>query len=166
MINSLTINKLRGGRYEVRVKTDKFGAWASLADVGFGLSQFLPVLVADLQLPEDSTVMIAQPEIHLHPSAQAQLADYFIRQIHNNKKNYFIETHSEYILNRLRAAIVKGTLTPASLKVFSFENRGKDVDIHEIKFTKDGRILNAPQGFFDTYMMDIMDIAVNAAGTS
>ena len=95
LMNLLTINKFRGGRYEVRVKTNKFGAWASLADVGFGISQFLPLIVADLQLPKDSTIVIDQPEIHLHPRAQAQLADYFIRQINNNEKKYIIETHSE-----------------------------------------------------------------------
>lgn len=165
LINTLTINKFRGGRYEVRVRTKLLGAWASLVDVGFGISQFLPVIVADLQLPKGSTLMVDQPEIHLHPSAQAQLADYFVRQIKTKNKNYFIETHSEYILNRLRAAIVKGLISPSAVRVFYFENHGDDVDIYQVKFTKDGRILKAPKGFFDTYMIDVMDIALSAVET-
>jgi predicted ATPase len=107
--------------------------------------------------------MIDQPEIHLHPSAQSQLADYFIRQIKDNDKNYFIETHSEYLLNRLRAAIVKGKLNPSNIKVFYFENNGDEIIISKIRFTKNGRILGAPKGFFDTYMIDVMDIAIGAA---
>ena len=79
LINTLNINQFRGGRYEIRIRTNIRSAWASLVDVGFGISQFLPVIVSDLQLPKTSTLMIDQPEIHLHPSAQAQLSDYFIR---------------------------------------------------------------------------------------
>lgn len=166
LMNTLTINKLRGGRYEVRVKARLHGAWASLVDVGFGISQFLPIIVADLQLRKDSTLMIDQPEIHLHPSAQAQLADYFIRQVKSNNKRYFIETHSEYILNRLRASIVKGIISPSSVRVYYFDNQSGESEIHRVHFTRSGKIQNAPKGFFETYMMDIMDIAVNAAGTS
>ena len=155
--------KFRGGRYEIRVRTKSVASWASLVDVGFGISQFLPVIVADLQLPSGSTLMIDQPELHLHSSAQAQLGDYFVRQIKKNKKHYFIETHSEYILNRVRSLIVKGLISPSDVKVFYFDNQGDAVDIHQIQFTKDGRILNAPQGFFDTYMIDVMDIAIGAS---
>jgi predicted ATPase len=163
LMNTLNINHFRGGRYEIRVRTKIHSAWASLVDVGFGISQFLPVIVSDLQLPKRSTLMIDQPEIHLHPSAQSQLADYFIRQIKDNDKNYFIETHSEYLLNRLRAAIVKGKLNPSNIKVFYFENNGDEIIISKIRFTKNGRILGAPKGFFDTYMIDVMDIAIGAA---
>lgn len=165
LINRLAIDKFRGGRYEVRVRTTSSSASASLVDVGFGISQFLPVIVADLQLRDDSTLMIDQPEMHLHPSAQAQLVNYFIHNIKTKKKKYFIETHSEYILNRLRASIVKGMVSPSLVKVFYFENQGNDTKIHQIKFTKDGRILNAPQEFFDTYMIDVMDIALNSEKT-
>jgi len=161
LMNTLTINKLRGGRYEVRVRTKLHGAWASLVDVGFGISQYLPIIVADLQLRKGSTLMIDQPEIHLHPSVQAQLADYFIRQVKSNNKRYFIETHSEYILNRLRASIVKGIISPSSVRVYYFDNQSGEPEIHQVHFTKSGKILNAPKGFFETYMIDVMDIALS-----
>ena len=163
LLNSLTIKKYRGGRYEVRIKTKSLATWASLTDVGFGISQFLPVIVADFQLPKGSTLVIDEPELHLHPSAQAQLGEYFVRQIKNNDKRYFIETHSEYILNRIRALIVKGLISPSDVSVHYFDNHGDYVKIHQIQFTKDGRVLKAPKSFFDTYMLDVMDIAINAA---
>jgi len=162
LLNNLTIKKFRGGRYEVRITTRSPGSWASIVDVGFGISQFLPIIVSDLQLTKGSTLMIDQPEIHLHPSAQVLLTDYLLRQIKEKNKIYFIETHSEYLLNRVRAAIVKGTIDPNLVKVYYFENQGDNTEIYRIKFTKDGKIVDAPQGFFDTYLMDIMDIAISA----
>lgn len=83
-----------------------------------------------------------------------------IKQI-KNKKNYIIETHSEYLLNRLRLEIVKGNLDEKDLAVYFLENDGKDVKIHDLKFTKKGGIENVPDSFFDTYMMDLKDIALS-----
>lgn len=163
LLAGLSIKKYRGGRYEVRIKTKSLATWASLVDVGFGISQFLPVIVADLQLPKGSTLVIDQPELHLHPSAQAQLGDYFAYQINKHNACYFIETHSEYLLNRVRALIVKAVISPSDVAVYYFDNHGDCVDIHQVRFTKDGRILDAPKSFFDTYMIDVMDIAINAA---
>ncbi len=78
LMNTLAINKFRGGRYEIRVRTQPSSASASLVDVGYGISQFLPIIVADLQLGNNSTLVVDQPEMHLHPSAQAQLVNYFM----------------------------------------------------------------------------------------
>ncbi|MGK7933214.1 MAG: AAA family ATPase [Microcystaceae cyanobacterium] len=99
-------DKLRGGRFDLRVKVKENSNWASLADVGFGVSQLLPILVADLQLFDDPTLIIAQPEIHLHPSIQAELGTYFVNQVNKLNKQYIVETHSEYLINRLRLCIV------------------------------------------------------------
>lgn len=162
LLHTLKIRQLQGGRYEVRVKVTKNSVSSSLVDVGFGISQFLPVIVADLQIGEESTLAVAQPEIHLHPSVQASLADYFVKQIKQMKKRYFVETHSEYLLNRFRLAITKGDLDPADIAVYYFENYPSGTRTYSIKFTKDGKIKDAPKKFFDTYMMDIMDIALTA----
>ena len=162
LLDGLQTKQLPGGRFELSVKVSDQGVWASLADVGFGVSQLLPMIVADLQLSEHSTLLLAQPEIHLHPSIQASLADYFIKQTKTHSKHYIVETHSEYLLNRIRLAIVKGELEPADAAVYYFENSLAGTVTHKIEFTKDGQIKNAPQGFFETYMMDVMDIALHA----
>ncbi|MEI2737416.1 MAG: DUF3696 domain-containing protein [Chitinophagaceae bacterium] len=163
LLNSLKTNReIGGGRYEVLVKTKENGIETSIFDVGFGINQFLPIIVADLQLPEGSTLFIAEPEIHLHPNVQANFGNYIVKQIDEKKKNYVIETHSEYFLNRIRLAIVNGTLKEENLSVYYLENQGDDTTVHKLNFTKRGSIENAPQSFFDTYLMDIRDIALNA----
>ena len=85
-----------------------------------------------------------------------------MRQVQNKNKRYIIETHSEYLLNRLRLLIVKGEIAAEDIAIYYFENTNKGTDKHAIEFTKDGQIKNAPKGFFDTYMMDVMDIALHA----
>ena len=163
MLNNIKPYRLSGGRFEIKVKVKSKSKWESLADVGFGISQFLPIIVADLQLSDDSTLIMSQPEIHLHPSVQANLGDYLVKQVKERNKNYIVETHSEYLLNRMRLLIVKGEIQPEDVAVYYFENSIKDGSIaHRIEFTKDGQILNAPKGFFETYMIDTMDIALNA----
>ena len=163
ILHDIRTHKLLGGRFEIKVKVKSKSRWESLADVGFGISQFLPIIVADLQLWDNSTLIMSQPEIHLHPSVQANLGDYLVKQVKERNKNYIVETHSEYLLNRMRLLIVKEEIQPEEVAVYYFENSIKDGSIaHRIEFTKDGQILNAPKGFFETYMIDTMDIALNA----
>src|SRR5690606_25545383 len=102
LLAEIKSKRLAGGRYEILVKNKKDGMWSSITDVGFGISQFLPIIVADLQLGKNSTLFVAQPEIHLHPKIQAQFADYIINRVKEENKFYIIETHSEYLINRLR----------------------------------------------------------------
>lgn len=167
ILHDIKPHRLSGGRFEIKVKVKGKSKWESLADVGFGTSQFLPIIVADLQLSNDSTLIMAQPEIHLHPSVQANLSNYLVKQVKGGEylqsKSYIVETHSEYLLNRMRLLIVKGEIKSEDVAVYYFENSIKDGSIaHRIEFTKDGQILNAPKGFFETYMIDTMDIALNA----
>ncbi|MDM8549330.1 DUF3696 domain-containing protein [Desulfobacterales bacterium HSG2] len=162
LFDTMKVSQLPGGRFELNVRVRPKGVWASLADVGFGISQFLPVITADLQLPDHSALLLAQPEIHLHPSVQAALGDYFVRQVRETDKQYIVETHSEYLLNRIRLAIVKREIDPSDVSVYYFENSVKGSKTYPVEFTTDGQIRNAPKGFFDTYMMDTMDIALHA----
>ena len=162
LLEEIKSERLEGGRFELVVKVNKESVQASLDDVGFGISQFLPIIVADLQIGDQSTLFIAQPEIHLHPSVQAEFGSYMVNQIKSAEKNYIIETHSEYLLNRVRLAIVKGEIPKDDVKVYYFQNDGIDVHTHRLEFTTDGRILNAPGDFFKTYQMDVMDIAMNS----
>ncbi len=165
LVNNVQSNQLSGGRYELLINSKKGGITASLNDVGFGISQFLPIAVADVQMGKDSTLLVEQPEIHLHPEIQANLANYFTRQANENNKNYLIETHSEYLLNRFRALIVKGELKEEDIAIYYIQNDGQKATVHDLKFTTDGQIHNAPEDFFKTYMIDVMDIALNAQTT-
>jgi len=79
----------------------------NMRDVGYGASQVLPILLQVLAPPEDGLVIIEQPELHLHPEAQAVMADLFINNT-NKRTRFLIETHSEHIKLRLQLRIVGG----------------------------------------------------------
>jgi predicted ATPase len=162
LIDDIKIKRLGGGRFEVLVKPVNSNDFSALNDVGSGVSAFMPIMVADLQLHDSSMLFLAEPEIHLHPSVQAKFIDYIVNQINNSEKNYVIETHSEYFLNRIRLAIVKGELKKEDVKIYFLENTKEDTDVFDIDFTETGAIKNAPRNFFETYSMDVMNIALNA----
>jgi predicted ATPase len=153
--------RIGSGQFKIGVTIRKDGPTALLTDVGFGISQLLPVIVGDIELGNESTFFAAQPEIHLHPNAQASYADYLIGQIKQDK-NYVVETHSEYLLNRIRLAIVKGNLKEEDIRVYYLSQERNDSKIHPIRFTRGGQIIGAPKDFFETYMIDVMDIAMEA----
>lgn len=162
LTHDIKSKRQKGGKFEVLVKTKSNSVFSSLTDVGFGISNFLPIIVADLQLDNDSTLFVSQPETHLHPSVQSKFGEYLSSQITQTNKNYVVETHSEYLLNNIRLAIVKGEVKSEDVKIYYIEPDGTDRKIHHISFAKNGQILNAPKSFFDTYMIDVMNIALNA----
>lgn len=162
LLHDIKSNRISGGRFELLIKSKKDGIWSSLSDVGFGISQFLPIIVADLQLGNNSLLSIAQPEIHLHPKVQAHFADYIIEQISTRNKRYIIETHSEYLLNRIRLGICEEKVEETDINTYYIENNGFLANIYSINLLKNGQIKNAPESFFDTYMMDVMNIAISA----
>ena len=162
LFTEIQSNKLKGGRFDLIVKTHSNASFASLTDVGFGISQFLPIIVADLQLSDESCLAVSQPEIHLHPKIQATFGNYLANQIKQTEKQYIIETHSEYLLNRIRLLLVTGELKPEDVNVLYFENDGIKSTVHNIEFTTKGAVKGAPDGFFETYEMDVMDIAMHA----
>ena len=78
----------------------------TIADVGFGVSQLLPILVLGLRSNESSLLLLEQPEIHLHPKLQANLAD-FLLTLAAQDRRLIVETHSDHFINRLRLRIAE-----------------------------------------------------------
>lgn len=153
--------RMGDGQFKVNIRVHDNDKEVNLSDAGFGISQFMPIIIGDVELGNDSTLYISQPEVHLHPKAQANFGDYLVGQTKQNKR-YVIETHSEYLLNRLRLAIVKGELPEEDIKVYYISQENGETKLYAISFNKKGQITGAPQDFFDTYMIDVMDIAMNA----
>jgi len=122
--------------FTLQVVDQRSGVAVSLRDVGFGISQVLPVLVQTL-LAENNTVLIEQPELHLHPRLQAELADVFIESALGDRKNTFlIETHSEHLILRIMRRLretSRGTL-PEGMP----ELRPDDVSIIYVHPMEDG----------------------------
>ena len=116
--------------------------------MAFGVSQILPVLVLCFYVPEGSTVILEQPEIHLHPSVQAGLADVFIDAWERRKVQILLESHSEHLLRRLQRRIAEGALGQENVGLYfcSAEDGVSSLDALEVD--PFGNITNWPQDFF------------------
>lgn len=134
--------------------------YVNYADTGFGVSQILPVLIKDVALGERGTVLINQPEVHLHPSAQAQLANHFVSRL--NKRRFIIETHSEYMINRFRILVAEKKVNPQDVAIYFFDldASGKS-SAKRIDILPDGNLSGAPPAYFNTYSVDTMRL-INA----
>jgi predicted ATPase len=121
-----------------------------LAAVGVGVSQVLPIVVAGLLAPRGVILLIEQPELHLHPRAQARLGDFFLG-LANVGKQCVIETHSDALVNQLRLAMVKGgPPTREQIEIYFVTQKPTgDSQFAPVDITESGRIRNWPTGFFD-----------------
>jgi predicted ATPase len=146
--------ELRSGQYELRLKVHNQGVWSLIADAGFGLSGILPILVADLQLRDNSTLFLSHPEKQLYPTAQSALADFLVKQAQRRGKRYVLETNSPSLINRLRKEIISGTCEPDDISVYYLERQSVTTSLHQISFQKDGKIENAPESFCKDYMIE------------
>lgn len=132
----------------------------SIADVGFGISQVLPVLIADVSLGDQGLLVVNQPEVHLHPSSQASLANYMVDRL--QKRQYVVETHSEYLINRVRLLLARGALREDQVSLIFIDQvrqKGASPTVFEIQLLADGSMPNAPPAFFDTYFVDSLALA-------
>ena len=135
------------------------GVAASFRDVGFGFSQVLPVIVQSM-LSKEKTLLIEQPELHLHPALQAELGDVFIESaLGKNKNTFLIETHSEHLILRLLRRIRETTeseleegdnpLRPEDVAVIYAKPTEKGTELIELRITEDGDFADKwPDGFF------------------
>ena len=131
-----------------------------LTHVGVGVSQVLPILVMSLLADLDTTLIFEQPELHLHPRVQTRLGDFFLSIVLTGKQ-CLIETHSEYLINRLRyrAAVEdKSNRVIDNLKVYFVEKTGGSSNFREVKVNEYGAILEWPEGFFDQSPQEAEDI--------
>lgn len=121
-----------------------------IADVGFGVSQIFPILLEGLRMDKGGTLLLEQPEIHLHPDLQMQMADYFV-SLALSEKNVLVETHSDHIIHRLVRRIVEDTEHNLKDKVAIYfikpSEEGAVCEAIEIDDTKG--IVNWPPDFFD-----------------
>jgi len=129
----------------------------NLADIGFGASQTLPVILESLYASPDSILLIEQPEIHLHPTAQSTLADLFIDAVNRRDHGFIIETHSEHILSRVRRRIAENKIEKGKIAIYYFEPSSHGTKIREIKLTNKGQYENFPKGFFEEDIVEAFE---------
>ena len=138
--------------FQLQVKV-RSGSHANIMDVGYGVSQSLPILV-DVMGGKRTTFLLQQPEVHLHPRGQAELASFFIRSWKRKKNRFLIETHSDHIVDRLRISVRQGILKPNEVSILYFEPQGNSVKIHNLTVDKHGNLLDTPESYRDFFMQE------------
>jgi predicted ATPase len=159
LIHDFTVSSVTKGSnlYQVKVRRTPGAAEVLITDVGFGVSQLLPVLVLCYYAPEGSTLILEQPEIHLHPSVQAGLADVFIDAIRTRNIQIVLESHSEYLVKRLQRRIAEeeGGITHDDVALYFCSTAEDESIIEPLEVDRDGNIRNWPADFFGDEMGDI-----------
>ena len=129
------------------------GPQRNLVDVGYGVSQVLPVITELRRRDASPLFLLQQPEVHLHPSAQAALGSLFC-QVARPGLQLVVETHSDHLLDRVRMDIrdSASSLKPEDVSILYFERGSLDVRIHSLRLDKQGNILNAPDSYRSFFM--------------
>ena len=145
------LGKRGSGPFQMHVR--KFGRRSkgplrNLIDVGYGVSQVLPVITELFRDDTTPMFLLQQPEVHLHPSAQAALGSLFCA-IAGRRRQLLVETHSDHLLDRVRMDVRDGKtkLKPHDVSILFFERGDLDVRIHSLRLDREGNVLGAPPSY-------------------
>ena len=147
------LGRREGGPFQVHIR--KYGSRGrrvkgpqrNLIDVGYGVSQALPIITELIRSDASPIFLLQQPEVHLHPSAQAALGSLFCQIA--SERQLIIETHSDHLLDRVRMDIRDGTtpLKPEDVSILFFDRGDLDVKIHSLRVDEEGNILGMPPNY-------------------
>ena len=143
--------------YEFLVKQYKGGPEVGLTDVGFGVSQVLPLLTLCYYADEGSILILEQPEAHLHPKVQSELADVLIDVVKNRNVQIILESHSEHLLLRLMRRIAEEGISADDTALYFCQINDGTSEIERLKVDEYGNIRNWPQNFFGDEMGDLVE---------
>ncbi|MCY3768608.1 MAG: DUF3696 domain-containing protein [Gammaproteobacteria bacterium] len=161
LINEFRLEEIANGTnlYQTIVKTSGSSTSTALTDVGFGVSQVLPVLVLLYYVPEGSTILLEQPEIHLHPAVQSGLADVMLNVAKARKVQIIVESHSEHILRRLQRRVAEEITPPEDVALYFVSASGDKAKASNLSLNQWGEIENWPVNFFGNEMGEFAAIA-------
>lgn len=140
----------RSNRYELVIHRD--GVACNLRDVGIGVSQVLPVLVLAYFAPKGSTVVLEEPEIHLHPLAQSVLAELFVEVSRERQVQFVVETHSEHLFRRVQTLVARQTVAAEDVALYFVEREDRAAKLRALTLDDFGRVQDWPTGFFGDAM--------------
>jgi predicted ATPase len=158
MLDSFRTQAITDTFYQVLVKRHPDSPEVLLPDVGFGVSQVLPVLTLCYSTPEGSTIIFEQPEIHLHPKVQGYLADVFIDVIKTRNVQIIVESHSEHLLRRLQLRIAEEQLDVDKTALYFCDSSAKGSTIKPLQLDEYGNITNWPPEFFGDITKELINM--------
>ena len=142
------------------------GVDVNIADVGYGVSQLLPFLGRVVQSSREEKskhFLFQQPEDHLHPRAQAEFASFVAKWAklpvdwrNNQGHTFLVETHSDFIVDRIRTHVARGDLAPSDVALLYFEPQksGGAVKIHRIELNRKGEPVSPPKGYREFFLRE------------
>ena len=147
------LGKLDSDPFQIQVQIGSNAI--NLLDVGYGVSQVLPIVVDCLRGERGGSFLLQQPEVHLHPKAQAELGSFLGTLAKEQDKRFVIETHSDYLVDRIRMDIRDGKgITPRDVSLLYFERKNGKARIHSLELDEHGNILNPPPGYRSFFLQE------------
>jgi predicted ATPase len=136
----------------LRLRSDSRADFQRPQNVGFGLTQLFPILVAVLAAQPGDVVLVENPEVHLHPQAQQRIGS-LLACVAANGVQVVVETHSDHVLNGMRLAVKSGAIKPDDVAVHFFAPAltGGEFVPQSPKLDSDGKLDAWPEGFFDQF---------------
>jgi len=131
---------------------------ANLTDVGYGVSQALPLVVQSVLAAPKSRLLLQQPEVHLHPRAQAALGTLFVDLLASSDKQFVVETHSDYILDRVRQEVARGKVAADDVSILYFEREKNGTRVYPIGVDNAGNIVNAPPSYRSFFLQEEINL--------
>ena len=150
LYSSLGIRKLgRSGSdpFQIEVKHPQAGRARNLVDVGYGVSQAIPIIADAVSTARGATLLIQQPEVHLHPRAQAAMGSFFGQLAASGRNRLVVETHSDYLIDRVRMDVRDEQIKASDVMILYFEQAKGGVKIHPIEIDAAGNITGVPAGY-------------------
>ncbi|UCP82115.1 AAA family ATPase [Pectobacterium versatile] len=146
--SDLKINHLSDRHYEIKIQHPVTKEYENYADVGYGNSQIIPVLTAGYNMNTGNMLIIEEPEIHLHPKAQAELASFFLDMYQDNK-TVIAETHSEHLIVRLQQYIASQIIPEKDIVIYYSHFIDDKKSLIKIELNELGNFTQPwPEGFF------------------
>ncbi|MBR7791687.1 DUF3696 domain-containing protein [Undibacterium sp. FT147W] len=146
--------------FEIHIQHPITKEYENFADVGYGNSQVIPILVAGLNCDSEDTLIVEEPEIHLHPKAQAELGDFFI-ELNNKGVQSIVETHSEHMILRLQKRIAERVLNPKDIYIYYVNPTPNGKEIIRLEMDSKGMFKQDwPGGFFPERLNEARDLAI------
>ena len=137
----------------IKVET-KHGTMSNIIDVGYGVSQILPIIYEIVASAKRSRFLIQQPEIYLHPRGQAAFAS-LIAELTKTEKEFVVETHSDFILDRLQYEIANGTISNEDVGILFFEIEEGKAKIHQIDLNENGLPADPPPSYRRFFLEEV-----------
>ena len=155
MFTDIGVKQLgRGSGNPFQVQVSMGAKKTNLMDVGYGVSQILPLIVDAQRAGSNTILLLQQPEVHLHPKAQAALGSMIKDWVSKSKKTVVVETHSDYLVDRLRLEVKQANLKESDVSIFFLEKKGIQTKLHILEIDAQGNVLNAPEGYRDFFLRE------------